>query len=365
MTKRKVRPVQNTRDQPIIIEDEIGEPYVEEEPEITTKPSPPPLEEVPSIKMSAAAAPFEPSRKRVRGDDDGLGLDLFSIFEKSPMPDYSETLPVPRGLTTEILLETPTTSPNKLHGILSSIRTSRNATPAAEEKDEDFLSITTTAAEIDPTLRPPWCPDGTPPALSEEILLFEKYMNPSASERKMRAGVIQRIKDALEDVNVDIVPFGSYSSDIYLPYSDIDIVMFERRNSHLNMRQYERCFRESGNFANFLAIPSARIPILKMVDMLTGIRIDISFNQEGGVENTQRVLDTMKRVPHLRPLIMVVKYFLEQRALNDPSQGGLGSYSVVLMVFSFLQHYHRNFRIEKPQLGQLLTHFFSFLRPKI
>lgn len=29
----------------------------------------------------------------------------------------------------------------------------------------------------------------------------------------------------------------------------------------------------------------------------------------------------MNGVPQLKPLIMIVKYFLEQRALNDPSQG--------------------------------------------
>lgn len=39
----------------------------------------------------------------------------------------------------------------------------------------------------------------------------------------------------------------------------------------------------------------------------------------------------------LRPLVLVIKQFLAQRNLNEVFTGGLGSYGILLMVYSFLQ----------------------------
>lgn len=42
-------------------------------------------------------------------------------------------------------------------------------------------------------------------------------------------------------------------------------------------------------------------------------------------------------MPALRPLILAVKAFLSQRALNSASSGSLSSYSVINMCISYLQ----------------------------
>ena len=67
--------------------------------------------------------------------------------------------------------------------------------------------------------------------------------------------------------------------------------------------------------------------------------MDISINMFNGI----RALDTVNHLCHsvgayaARALIVTVKSFLSQRGLNEVYTGGLGSYSVICMVISFLQ----------------------------
>lgn len=41
--------------------------------------------------------------------------------------------------------------------------------------------------------------------------------------------------------------------------------------------------------------------------------------------------------PMMRPLILVLKLFLQQRELNEVYTGGIGSYALITMVTAFLQ----------------------------
>ena len=44
-------------------------------------------------------------------------------------------------------------------------------------------------------------------------------------------------------------------------------------------------------------------------------------------------------MPSLRPLVLLLKYFLHQRGLNEVFSGGIGSYALILMTAHFLQVY--------------------------
>jgi non-canonical poly(A) RNA polymerase PAPD5/7 len=80
-----------------------------------------------------------------------------------------------------------------------------------------------------------------------------------------------------------------------------------------------------------------QVPLVKMVDFRTRCQVDISFNNIKGVENSKIVRNYLKKYSPLRPLTIVLKYFLQQRQLNEPYLGGLGSYSLILMIVSLLQ----------------------------
>ena len=109
-------------------------------------------------------------------------------------------------------------------------------------------------------------------------------------------------------------------------------------------------------------IVRAKVPIIKFVCPYGHFHIDISINQANGLQTAHFINRWLQKQPALRPLIMVVKQFLQQRALSEVFTGGLGSYSVTLMVLSFLQVHPKLQRGEMPpeqNLGALLMEFFE------
>lgn len=67
------------------------------------------------------------------------------------------------------------------------------------------------------------------------------------------------------------------------------------------------------------------------------LNVDISLNQTNGISAGKIINEYLEVLPGARQLIMVVKAFLSQRSMNEVFTGGLGSYSVICLVLSFLQ----------------------------
>lgn len=63
----------------------------------------------------------------------------------------------------------------------------------------------------------------------------------------------------------------------------------------------------------------------------------MSVNQTNGLSAANIVSTYLDAYPGSRQLIMVVKALLSQRHLNEVFNGGLGSYSIICIVISFLQ----------------------------
>ena len=60
-------------------------------------------------------------------------------------------------------------------------------------------------------------------------------------------------------------------------------------------------------------IDRATVPIVKMRDMLTDIKVDISFNMKTGVESVSLIKEFIREFPALEPLVLLLKQFLLQR----------------------------------------------------
>ena len=90
--------------------------------------------------------------------------------------------------------------------------------------------------------------------------------------------------------------------------------------------------------------------------------VDISFNVNSGPENNEIVHSYLREHAELRPLVLVLKYFLAQNRLNEPYWGGMGSYALVLLVTFIIK---RRKAAAAPgtamlDLGELLVEFFRF-----
>jgi predicted nucleotidyltransferase len=203
-------------------------------------------------------------------------------------------------------------------------------------------------------------------ALHFEILEFARFISPTQAEIEIRRGLVRTVTSIVHTLwpQSRVEVFGSYAVDLYLPTSDIDICVMNTPEGggqapdfaeHLELAQAIRNVKEFARRVNFI---KARVPLVKIVARNSNVQCDISFNRTNGPENVPVIRKYLADYPALRPLLMVLKCFLQQRSLNEVFSGGLGSYSVLLLVVSHLQMFSYNFPGSKANLGTALQHFF-------
>ncbi|XP_051999959.1 terminal nucleotidyltransferase 4A-like [Xyrauchen texanus] len=199
--------------------------------------------------------------------------------------------------------------------------------------------------------------------LHEEIVDFYNFMSPRPEEEEMRRDVVNRIEAVIKDLwpTAKVHIFGSFSTGLYLPTSDIDLVVFGKWERP-PLQQLDQALRQK-NMAEPFSIKlldKATVPIIKLTDRETDVKVDISFNVETGVKAVRFIKDHLKKYSVLPYLIFVLKQFLLQRDLNEVFTGGISSYSLILMGISFLQLHPRiDCRASNINIGILLIEFFE------
>ncbi|XP_025924601.1 non-canonical poly(A) RNA polymerase PAPD5 isoform X3 [Apteryx rowi] len=188
-------------------------------------------------------------------------------------------------------------------------------------------------------------------------------MSPRREEERMRMEVVNRIENVIKELwpNADVQIFGSFKTGLYLPTSDIDLVVFGKWET-LPLWTLEEALRKH-NVADensVKVLDKATVPIIKLTDSFTEVKVDISFNVQNGVKAAQLIKDFIKKYPVLPYLVLVLKQFLLQRDLNEVFTGGIGSYSLFLMAVSFLQlHPREDACMPNANFGVLLIEFFE------
>uniref|UniRef100_A0A1I8F4D9 polynucleotide adenylyltransferase n=1 Tax=Macrostomum lignano TaxID=282301 RepID=A0A1I8F4D9_9PLAT len=134
--------------------------------------------------------------------------------------------------------------------------------------------------------------------------------------------------------------FGSFRTGLYLPLSDIDLVLFGDWESP-PLRRLARLLRESGSCGDIKVLDRASVPIVKATDAVTGLSVDISFNMPNSVRAAGLIQDFVQQFPCLPHLVLVLKQFLLQRNLNERHGSDLSR------------------PVAELDLGQLLVEFFE------
>ena len=140
--------------------------------------------------------------------------------------------------------------------------------------------------------------------LHEEIIDFYEFIKPIPEEEFMRNRVVQRIESVVyrlwPEAKVEI--FGSFATKLYLPTSDIDLmIMGKWEVSPLYTLKSELVTAEVADEENVTVLDKASVPIVKVVDKETGVRVDISFNTSNGV-NSANLIRVSRAMPPLLPL---------------------------------------------------------------
>uniref|UniRef100_A0A672LPK5 Terminal nucleotidyltransferase 4A n=1 Tax=Sinocyclocheilus grahami TaxID=75366 RepID=A0A672LPK5_SINGR len=165
--------------------------------------------------------------------------------------------------------------------------------------------------------------------LHEEIMDFYNFMSPRPQETTMRQEVVDRIESVIKEL---IQKYECICFYFYKP----------------PLQQLEQALRKHN-----VAEPYS----IKVLDKAT-VRPLIVFNVETGIKAASFIKEYKYTV--LPYLILVLKQFLLQRDLNEVFTGGISSYSLILMVISFLQLHPRiDARNPNMNLGILLIEFFE------
>ncbi|ODQ81430.1 hypothetical protein BABINDRAFT_20289, partial [Babjeviella inositovora NRRL Y-12698] len=204
--------------------------------------------------------------------------------------------------------------------------------------------------------------------LTMEIMDFIAYISPLAAEIKSRNDAVRRLRDAITGLwpDCEVQVFGSYATDLYLPGSDIDMVITSASGMQFDNRQ---CLFQLSSFlrnqrlgVQVEPIAKAKVPIIKFVEPISNIHIDVSFERTNGLTAATQIRKWLDTTPGLRELVLVVKQFLSSRKLNNVHVGGLGGYSTICLVYAYLRLHPRlsTQHIDPLQnLGCLLIEFFE------
>lgn len=199
--------------------------------------------------------------------------------------------------------------------------------------------------------------------LHEEINDFYDYMKPRPSEIRMRMDVISRVMNVVlyRYPSARIEPFGSFTTGLFLPTSDLDLVIFQIPQPSLFALEEDFRACDMVSEGSMRVLDKLSVPVMRYTDKATGIKVDISLNHSTGFESVDMVIQFVQTYRFLPKLVLLLKHFLVQRDLNEIYKGGISSYCLILLLVSFLQHHPRyaGTDFSSANLGELLIEFFE------
>lgn len=184
-------------------------------------------------------------------------------------------------------------------------------------------------------------------ALHEELLDFAARLTPSIKEIRQRAEVVDRVRAAAKSVypNCSIKLFGSTLTGLALPTSDIDLVCFNwgemeivaKRTGLMEKFAQALCDAGVSEEEDIEIIATARVPIVKFKDPVSGFCCDCCFDRQGGIDGAKLVKRMRKKYGAFLPICIFLKYYHGTRNVNEVFSGGVGSFSLCCMIVSMFQ----------------------------
>jgi non-canonical poly(A) RNA polymerase PAPD5/7 len=151
-----------------------------------------------------------------------------------------------------------------------------------------------------------------------------------------------------------ILCFGSYPAGLYLPTADMDLVYTSQRHYNggppvfdpqydkpaLKKTLYKASNRlqKVGIADKVNVIIHAKVPIIKFNDRVTKLAVDISFENLSGVQAQATFQKWKEQYPDMIYMVALVKQLLVMRGLNEVHTGGLGGFTIICLIVSYLEH---------------------------
>lgn len=179
--------------------------------------------------------------------------------------------------------------------------------------------------------------------------------------------VIELITECIES-NIKgskVDQYGSYAQGLYLPHSDIDLVI-NQSNSKPAVSVLDEVvplLESLGIIQNLKKIYIAKFPLIKFSvypSPLIQIKIDITVNEgeHRGKDCVFLVKALISKYPELKSTFLIMKHLVYIFKFNEPFKEGVGSYTLFLMIVSSYQKKY-NASIKKPE-GQIFLEFLKY-----
>jgi non-canonical poly(A) RNA polymerase PAPD5/7 len=187
--------------------------------------------------------------------------------------------------------------------------------------------------------------------LHNEILDFHNYVKPRDFENQVREDLVSRMDRAVKGTfpSLNVRAFGSFASGLYLPTADMDLVACSTRfleggRAEISptrnwIFKFAACLKRAGIAieSSVTVISNARVPLVKFVEKVTGLRVDVSFENDSGLlaNNTFRLWK--QQYPAMPVIVSLIKQFLVMRGFSEVFTGGLGGYTVICLTVTILR----------------------------
>lgn len=214
--------------------------------------------------------------------------------------------------------------------------------------------------------------------LSREIRAFTAFITPTPEEEdaaRAAIGDVQALINTIKGVKTEVV--GSRSSGLASPMSDIDINLSLHEQERFDPEQdrmksltllrkvvkavskYNRTSKRRHTFAatNFRA--TARVPIVSLMHMPTGLPIEIQASN-GAFNGLAYAKSFQRDYPQVRSIFLLLKHTLRLRQLNQGPLGGLTSYPLLNMIVASCQSLDTRSEPVDAELAHYLLEFLDF-----
>lgn len=195
----------------------------------------------------------------------------------------------------------------------------------------DFLAFSADHAApsvISETASAPWMrcaqmpPSATPKFplidLHNEIVTLSEYVSPTIQDDKIRSDLVSEMSGIILAVfpSSRVQVFGSQLTRILTPNSDLDIAVLDtNENGAEALYKLEKAILDKGIASYLEVIANAKVPIIKLDHIASGISVDILCSNEYGMaafETGKLLKRLVGDYPALRPLTILLKVFLVQ-----------------------------------------------------
>ncbi|KAL1524920.1 hypothetical protein AB1Y20_019797 [Prymnesium parvum] len=180
--------------------------------------------------------------------------------------------------------------------------------------------------------------NGPAASLARQIVLFTSLCQ-QAPALKQRREAILRIVSEMQQLRglPHFTLFGSSSTGVCLPNSDVDIVVFKASNKEkLKPLMEIYCLllkkRNRKLVKDIVFLRHAKVPILRFRDTKSGLFFDVCANNFDGTNNSKKMRECMLRWPAIWPALLILKRGLQQHSLQQTHTGGIGSYLLFHML---------------------------------